>query len=387
MSSKSLPTTLRHHDYREKATNNNRTIGTGSHGSIKTFLKDKGTLDYNTSNVSSYVKTPSPLAQQNPFSSSYLVNKNQKTNTWSAISSSVALKRKRLKNQVQKSWGNRKTRTFPSSNKLISTSWNKGNNRKYRRTEPNNKNRQSLQDILSHFSEYEGAMKNFNVNNTTIKDTSCVTRCMSYKSKIGSTSKNSCSPTISSLSLSKQTQKRRKKQKNRPPSLIISKYDPPATMSSQKSTPITPLKFPTPPKRFSAYCVNLGDTVITESDYKRPSGIKGAFKTLYSPLIIQQKNEQGLIHTQCYEQYLVRNICLFALGFLFFPFWWMGTLLYIYQKKELLVLKRKQQDQGVPFFTNEFDLMSLHTFGYLNSFFSCLSLVLIIVFVSLFLRL
>lgn len=313
---------------------------------------------YSSSFDSSNVKISSPLVTQQPWlnrgaltdsSGATSSDKSWMTRRWSTLSGSLIARRRKIRKKTKNSWKNRqKRRTFPPAHVVLLEKESATSLPLLRRNNHSKKNRHSLQEILTHFE-----------NETNTSSSSSLSK------RLGKLLKKK----------GKQPYSIRKKKK-RPPSLILPNtsvfFQPPTTMSSQSSSSpnnktTQQVKFPTPPKRFSAYYVDLEGN-IGKTDYKRP----GRNKLLR--YLMRSKNQQEDNNDAVYRQQLIINLGLFLLGFLFFPCWWIGTFLFIIKKKKEDQLKKEK------YFI---DLISIHTFGYLNTVFTCLSFILIIFIIIL----
>ncbi|KAL9543726.1 hypothetical protein MBANPS3_007974 [Mucor bainieri] len=444
-SSKSLPSSFKQN--KRPIFHNHSTISRvtieegGSHSSSSNTSSDQihsaAYRDiYSSSFSSSNVKISSPLTKPawfqlqqqqqegdvtvNTNSSGTTSDKSWMTRRWSTVSGSLIARRKSKKMAASRLWTNRqKRRTFPPSTDIL-----KRERKKFAlppAVPPINKkhhHRQSLQDILTTFYKYSSHSYNVASSSsggmmdghesestpTTASSSSMSKRLGRILKKRGKQPynnkhhKNKNKPMLTINTHTKYTEEELK-------AAMMSMFQPPATISSKSSTPSSPLRFPTPPKRFSAYYVD-SQGKSGKVDYRHKMAFShyilqfiqhGVFSShtpppLSDPLPPQPSSvaEKEGHHYKAYNRQLVLNTSLFLLGFVFFPCWWVGAWLY-YHKRQ----KRRQQfgsssmmavddeeDDNV-FYYYEHDLFSIRTIAYLNTVFSCLSFVLVAVVLSL----
>lgn len=404
MSSKSLPTSFKQNKrpiFHNSSIISRVTIqdshssSSNSSDQIQSAFRDV----YSSSFSSSNVKISSPLtkpawfhheggATVNTDSSGTTSDKSWMTRRWSTVSGSLIARRKSKKTTASRLWTNRqKRRTFPPSTDILE--------RERKRfalppaVPPINKkhHRQSLQDILTTFYKYNssggGIIDGHNASEsntpTTASSSSMSKRLGRILKKRGKQPYNNKKPMLTINTSTRYTEQELK-------AAMISMFQAPATISSKSSTPSSPLRFPTPPKRFSAYYVN-SQGKSGKVSYKHKMALShhvlqfiqhGVFSphTPPPPPPPLSSMEKGQHHYKTYNKQLMLNTSLFLFGFLFFPCWWLGAWLYYKRQQSSSSLA----DQDVFY---EHDLFSIRTIAYLNSIFSCLSFVLVAVILSL----
>ncbi|KAL9541158.1 hypothetical protein PS6_010432 [Mucor atramentarius] len=384
MSSKSLPTSFKQN--KRPIFHNNSTISRvtiqDSHSSSSNSsdqIQSANRDIYSSSFSSSNVKISSPLtkpawlhhegdATVNTDSSGTTSDKSWMTRRWSTVSGSLIARRKSKKRAASRLWTNRqKRRTFPPSTDILE--------RERKRfalppaVPPINKkhHRQSLQDILTTFYKYNSS--------GGASSSSMSKRLGRILKKRGKQPYNNKKPMLTINTSTRYTEEELK-------AAMISMFQAPATISSKSSTPSSPLRFPTPPKRFSAYYVN-SQGKAGKVNYKHNMALShhvlqfiqhGVFSSHTPPP--PSSMEKGQHHYKTYNKQLMLNTSLFLFGFLFFPCWWLGAWLY-YKRQQS---SNSLADEDVFY---EHDLFSIRTIAYLNSIFSCLSFVLVAVILSL----
>lgn len=369
MSSKSLPSSFKqsqHSGNQRTLFYNNSTISrtTDTNSSNKDL-----TPAYSSSLSSSNVKTSSPLTrawpnedtlQQTDTNSS---DKSWLMHRWSTVSGSLIIKRKHKKKSAVRIWNQRqKRRTFPPSSDIL-----KQEQKKFRPEllfiHNSSKNRHSLADVLSAFQRYNPSLNS--------------TSSSSLSQRFGKILKKK----------GKQPMKRTKPTLNvqiEHKSAIMTLFQPPPTISTGSSTPSSPpLKFPTPPKRFSAFFVDSQGR-SGKTGYQRPKNSHPHHKFLnliYHGLLYPKSEEQGVIPSSAktYKRYK-RQLCIHALlfmsGFVFFPSWWIGAWFYFFRRRP-----EAEHEEEQALYRN--DLFSIKTFAYLNAIFSCISFVLSLFIIAL----
>jgi hypothetical protein len=347
MSSKSLPVSFKQSQLgvnQRTLFNNSSTISRAT----DTTHSSKNPA-YSSSLSSSNVKTSSPLTrawlnEEHTDSS----DKSWLTRRWSTVSGSLVIKKKHKKKSAARVWSQRqKRRTFPPSTDIL-----KQEQKKFcpelLLIHKSSKNRQSLADVLSAFQCYDPSPDS--------------TSSSSLSRRFGRILKKK----------GKQPIKQRKPRLNVhiEQKSAMAMFQPPPTISSGSSSPSSsPLKFPTPPKRFSAFFVDSQGR-SGKVGYKRPSNSHSKFLNLIYHGISLQKPEVEVIPSSAvrckrHDKQLCINALLFISGFLFFPFWWVGAWFYFYKKRPI---EREEE-------LCENDLFSIKTFAYLNGIFSCISFV------------
>ncbi|KAI8641655.1 hypothetical protein BD408DRAFT_444091 [Parasitella parasitica] len=396
MSSKSLPSSFKHNN--RAILHNSSTIsrvtieGSNSSGidQIQSAYKDM----YSSSFSSSNVKISSPLAKPawyneantvNTSSSGTASDKSWMTRRWSTVSGSLIARRKAKKSTASRLWANRqKRRTFPPSTDILKRE------RKRFALPPavppiiNKKHyhRQSLQDILTTFYKYDDPSSSGNSSNVDSGSNSAPTSSSSMSKKLGRILKKKGKQPLKKPVLMINTSANYSEQELK--AAMMSMFQPPATISSKSSTPSSPLRFPTPPKRFSAYYVN-SQGKSGRVDYRAKMGLSnylfnviqhGVFSSSSLPHQPSISNATEGQYRE-YNKELLLNASLFLFGFVFFPFWWIGTWLYLKRRKQL------DSDELSCNVYHDNDLFSIRTIAYLNSIFSCLSFMLVAVVLSL----
>lgn len=396
MSSKSLPTS-----YKQYNKSHNSTISIPIDKSLFSNHSDSYIIDYNNSpSLSSSVKKSSPLTKPwfNPADailndSSTASSKSWKSRRWSTVSGSLIVKRKRKKSNATRLWIIRqKRRTYPPATDIL-----KQEQKRFGITlgdtattavpaifKREAQKRQSLQEVLTSFYSRQNAQS------------------------LQSSSSSSMSRRIGKKLKKKGKQPYRNNKKK--PHLhvdttyteeelkiaVMSMFQPPPTISSKSSTPSSPLKFPTPPKRFSAIYVDSHGRK-GKSDYKMPKSSRvsdyllnmiqhGVPHKLMTTAMEEEEEEKTNYNIEQdynhnihkYNAQLSGDATLFLFGFLFFPFWWIGAFIY-YRRTRRSPIYTEQQEHC--YYDN--DLISIKTFAYLNTIFSFVSLILIIVIISL----
>lgn len=374
MTSKSLPTS----DFRTVSTSSL----TGSNENIN-----------NSSSLSSSVKKSSPLTKPwfNPAEavlnySSTNSDKSWMTHRWSTVSGSLIVRRKQQRAMAYRLWLNRhKRRTYPPSSNILRQEQRKFGVQGVGEALPPFKKaqrRQSLVDILNNFHKNSGS------ESSSSSLSKKLGRILKRKGK---------QPYHQKVPPELHIDTREEELKD-----AVAVFQPPPTISSKSSTPSTPIKFPTPPKRFSAVYVDYSGKK-GKSDYKRPKEKRSqqflnlihhgvAYKlsdmsvikesTLdpdekkynhIDDMIQQQQQQQPAYCMNKYNTQLSIDSTLFLFGFIFFPFWWVGAWLYF--------RRRRRQFEQQLYYDN--DLFSLRVISYLNAIFSFLSLVFLVVIISL----
>lgn len=357
MSSKSLPSSFK----QSQRSCNQRTLFNNSSTISRATDTSSNNINpaYSSSLSSSNVKTSSPLTRA-WFNEETILktdthssDKSWLTRRWSTISGSLVMKRRHKKKSATRVWNQRqKRRTFPPSTNIL-----KQEQKKFYPEllllHKSSKNRQSLADILSAFQCYDP-------------------------------SPNSTSSSSLSRRFGRILKKKGKQPMKQKPRLNVhieqksmAMFQPPPTISSRSSTPSSsPLKFPTPPKRFSAFFVDSQGR-SGKVGYKRPSTSHSKFLNLIYHGISHQKPEHEEVissSASTYNKQLYINALLFMSGFVFFPFWWIGAWVYFYKKRPLV----EEQEE---LYRN--DLFSIKTFAYLNGIFSCISFVFSLFIIAL----
>ncbi|CAO3632982.1 unnamed protein product [Mucor fragilis] len=406
-SSKSLPSSFKQNKrpiFHNSSTISRVTIDEGSHSSsnssdqIQSAYKDI----YSSSFSSSNVKISSPLTKPawfqhegdvtvNTNSSGTTSDKSWMTRRWSTVSGSLIARRKSKKTTASRLWTNRqKRRTFPPSTDIL-----KRERKKFAlppAVPPINKkhHRQSLQDILTTFYKYNnvtsssgGGMDGNESESTptTASSSSMSKRLGRILKKRGKQPYNNSKHKKPMLTINTHTKYTEDELK----AAMMSMFQPPATISSKSSTPSSPLRFPTPPKRFSAYYVD-SQGKSGKVNYKHKMALShyilqflqhGVFSSHTPPSDpIPPDLEKG--HYQAYNRQLLLNTSLFLFGFIFFPCWWVGAWLYHRRQSGSLAADGTTEDVFY-----EHDLLSIRTIAYLNTVFSCLSFVLVAVVLAL----
>lgn len=397
MSSKSLPSSFKQNKraiFHNSSTISRVTIGGGNNSGndqIQSTFKDV----YSSSFSSSNVKISSPLTKPAWYNEANTVNTNSSgttsskswmTRRWSTVSGSLIARRKSKKSTASRLWSNRqKRRTFPPSSDIL-----KRERKKFTlppNVPPINKkhHRQSLQDILTTFYKYNNASSGGGSNNGGDDSDSTPTSSSSMSKRLGRILKKRGKQPYKKPNLTINTNTKYTEEELK--SAMMSMFQPPATISSKSSTPSSPLRFPTPPKRFSAYYVN-SQGKSGKVDYKSKVQLSQYFINLIQHGVFSSnqppENTNATLPSDVekrqykeYNKQLLLNTSLFLFGFIFFPFWWIGAWLYFKRRK------KTDTDELLndAFYDN--DLFSIRTFAYLNSIFSCLSFVLVAVILSL----
>ncbi|GAN07933.1 hypothetical protein MAM1_0183d07438 [Mucor ambiguus] len=420
-SSKSLPSSFKQNKrpiFHNNSTISRVTIEGGSHSSsnssdqIQSAYKDIYSSSFSSSNVkiSSPLTKPAWLQHEgdvtvNTNSSGTTSDKSWMTRRWSTVSGSLIARRKNKKTTASRLWTNRqKRRTFPPSTDIL-----KRERKKFAlppAVPPINKkhHRQSLQDILTTFYKYNDP---YNVASSSSGG--------GLGGGMDSNESGSTPTTTSSSSMSKRLGRILKKRGKQPynnrhkkpiltinthtkytedelKAVMMSMFQPPATISSKSSTPSSPLRFPTPPKRFSAYYVN-SQGKSGKVNYKHKMALShyilqfiqhGVFSSHTPPsghIPPLSSPEKG--HYKAYNRQLVLSMSLFLFGFIFFPCWWVGAWLYYRKRQRQRQSGSLAGDDIAEDVFYEHDLFSIRTIAYLNTVFSCLSFVLVAVVVSL----
>ncbi|KAK4517717.1 MFS domain-containing protein [Mucor velutinosus] len=411
-SSKSLPSSFKQNKrpiFYNNSTISRVTIEGGSHSSsnssdqIQTAYKDI----YSSSFSSSNVKISSPLTKPAWFqhegdvtvhtnSSGTTSDKSWMTRRWSTVSGSLIARRKNKKTTASRLWTSRqKRRTFPPSTDIL-----KRERKKFAlppAVPPINKkhHRQSLQDILTTFYNVAnsgsggglggGMDGNESASTPTTTSSSSMSkrlgRILKKRGKQPYNNKHKKKPMLTINTHTKYTEDELK-------AAMMSMFQPPATISSKSSTPSSPLRFPTPPKRFSAYYID-SQGKSGKVDYKHKMtlshhvlqfiqhGIFSPHAPPSDPLPPPSSLEKG--YYKAYNRQLLLNTSLFFFGFIFFPCWWVGAWLY-YKRQRSGSMTTDGMAEDVFY---EHDLFSIRTIVYLNTVFSCLSFVLVAVVVAL----
>lgn len=344
-SSKSLPS-----NFKQKYPHNNSTISYIQDKSIN----DNSDIIINSSSLSSSVKKSSPLTKASWFNqeindSSTISNKSWLNRRWSTVSGSLVV-RQRLKNlTATQLWLNRqKRRTYPPCVDIL---------RQEQKRFPvfkRQNDRQSLADILATF--YSGSSDSSSVSKR-------IGKILKKKGK---------QPYNKKLHIN--TQKELK---------AATIFQLPPTISSKSSSPSTQIKFPTPPKRFSAIYIDVygkqGKVDYVRSTNNRPQYLLNLIQhgvphtlPMYSKITTTVENDTNNLDepSYCLNKYnsrLSMYATLFVFGFIFFPLWWIGAWLHYRQEQQYC----------------NFDLFSVRTFAYLNVIFTVMSLALLIVIISL----
>jgi hypothetical protein len=397
MSSKSLPSSFKENKraiFHSSSTVSRVTIehsNNNSSGQIQSTFKDV----YSSSFSSSNVKISSPLTKPawhkeantvNTNSSGATSDKSWITRRWSTVSGSLIARRKSKKSTASRLWLNRqKRRTFPPSNDIL-----KRERKKFAlpsNVPPINKkhHRQSLQDILTTFYKYSNASSGGDSNNDGNDLDSTPTSSSSISKRLGRILKKRGKQPYKKPALAINTNTEYTEEELK--AAMMSIFQPPATISSKSSTPSSPLRFPTPPKRFSAYYVD-SQGKSGKINYKSKAQLSQYFSNLMQNGVFSSiqppKNPDATplsdVEKKQYKEYnkqLLLNTCLFLFGFIFFPFWWIGAWLYF---------KRRKKTDTEELLNDAFydkDILSIRTLAYLNSIFSCLSFVFVTVILSL----
>lgn len=348
-SSKSLPS-----NFKQKLSHNSSTI-------TISFVRDKSIIENsdiinNPSSLSSSVKKSSPLTKSSWCNediinnSSTISSKSWITRRWSTVSASVIVRQRYKKTTASQLWLNRqKRRTYPPCIDIP---------RQDQKRFPVFKrkiHRQSLADILTAF--YSGS-----------SDSSSVSKKIEKMLK-----KKGKQPYHKKLWINTQ----------RKPEEAARVFQHPPTMSSNSSSPSTQIKFPTPPKRFSAIFIDAYGRQ-GKVDYVRPK--KGRPQYLLNLIQYGVPHKLPMMYTKnttpAAKNYidepsyglnkqnpqLTMYATLFLFGFICFPCWWIGAWLHYRQKK--------------PSCSNNFDLFSVQTFSYLNVMFAVISMALLIIIIA-----
>ncbi|CEP08198.1 hypothetical protein [Parasitella parasitica] len=400
MSSKSLPSSFKHNN--RSNVHNSSTISRvtieGSNSSDIDHGPSAQKDMYSSSFSSSNVKISSPLARPAWYNEANTVHtdssgtasdKSWMTRRWSTVSGSLKARRKNKKSTASRLWTNRqKRRTFPPSTDILIRDRKKFallpavppiiNKKHY--------HRQSLQDILTTFYKYDDPSSSGVSSNVGNDSDSAPTSSSSTSKKLGRILKKKGKQPLKKPILTVNTNSRYTEEELK--AAMMSMFQPPATISSKSSTPSSPLRFPTPPKRFSAYYVD-SQGKSGRVDYKAKMGLSnylinviqhGVFSSSSIPHSLPKEpsiNEKTEDQYREYNKELLLNASLFLFGFVFFPFWWIGTWLYFKRRKQL------ETDELSCKVYHDSDLFSIKTIAYLNSIFSCLSFVLVAVILSL----
>jgi hypothetical protein len=388
-SSKSLPSSFNQNNRHRYST---ISVTTGDK-SLNSNNSDFIVIDsFNSPSVSSSVKKSSPLIKPwfNPADailndSSTTSSKSYMCRRWSTVSGSLIVKRKHKKLTATRLWIIRqKRRTYPPSTDILKQEQKRFGVTTGDTTLPaaaaifkkELQRRQSLQEVLTTFHNRQ-------------------------HSPSQSSSSSSVSKKIGKILKKKGKQPYRKKQpqlhvdtthtEEELKTAVISIFQPPRTISSKSSTPSSPLKFPTPPKRFSAIYVDSSGKK-GKSDYKRPKSGRlsnyilsflqhGVPHKISTTTIVGENKAQYQASNYCLHKYntqLTVDATLFLFGFVFFPFWWIGA--FIYYRRSRRTQKHQQQEE---YYFHDNDLSTIQIFSYLNVIFSFVSLALIIVIISL----
>ncbi|KAF1807307.1 hypothetical protein V8B55DRAFT_1464477 [Mucor lusitanicus] len=422
-SSKSLPSSFKQNKrpiFHNHSTISRATLDGGSHSSssnssdqIQTaYYKDIYSSSFSSSNVkiSSPLTKPAWLHQQHADEGDVTVNTNSSgttsdkswmTRRWSTVSGSLIARRKSKKTTASRLWTNRqKRRTFPPSTDIL-----KRERKKFAlppAVPPINKkhHRQSLQDILTTFYRYNnpynvasgsggGGLDGNETESTSSSSMSKkIGRILKKRGKQPYNNKHTKKPILTINTSTKYTDDELK-------AAMMSMFQPPATISSKSSTPSSPLKFPTPPKRFSAYYVT-SQGKSGKVDYKHKMALShhvlqfiqhGVFSShkpppLSDPIPPPPPSSLEKGHYKAYNRQLLLSTSLFLFGFICFPCWWVGA--WLYYKRHRSGSMMTADDSGLAedvFYEN--DLFSIRTIAYLNTVFSCLSFVLVAIVISL----
>lgn len=265
------------------------------------------------------------------------------------------MRQRNKKTAASRNWINRqKRRTFPPSSDILRL--------EQKRYFKRQRNQQSLADILTAFyssSESSSVSKR-------------IGKILKKKGK---------QPYRKKARLHVDTQQQQQQQhytEQQIKSAVMAMFQPPPTISSKSSSPSTPIKFPTPPKRFSAVFIDSTGK-HGKVNYIEPSKSKSKQLLHYFQHGVTQKLPTAAITTipeedahsyrldSKYNQTRL-EATLFLFGFIFFPFWWIGVWVHH---------RRPVQNH----YYN--DLFSVRTFSYLNTIFTFISILLIIVILSL----
>lgn len=343
---KSLPS-----NYKQKQNNSTITI---SFVREKSIIESSDIILNSPSSLSSSVKKSSPLSKpswnEEVNDSSTISQKSWLKRRWSTVSASQMMidRRRYKKSTASQLWLNRqKRRTYPP---CIIRQQDQKTLTMFKRKH----HRQSLADILTAFYH---------------SGSSDSTTSSSVSKRIGKMLKKKKGKQPYNNNNSYNNKKLRIDTK---PEEAIMRMFPPPTMSSNSSSPSTQIKFPTPPKRFSAIFIDAYGQQ-GKIDYVRP--IKSRPHYLLNliqhgtpdklPPIIEtySSTQQGNPRQSMYAT-------LFLFGFLFFPCWWIGAWLHYSRPKEACC-------------GSHFHLLSVRTFAYLNVLFAAISVSLFIVIISL----
>ncbi|KAI8094065.1 hypothetical protein BDF21DRAFT_407915 [Thamnidium elegans] len=309
-------------------------------------IQERGS-DINSSSLSSSVKKSSPLAKSSWCNEDSTISHRSWLNRrWSTISGSLMMRQRNKKTAASHNWINRqKRRTFPPSSDILRLEQKRYFKRQH--------HRQSLADILTAFyssSESSSVSKR-------------IGKILKKKGK---------QPYRKKAQLHVDTQQHYTEQQLK--SAVMAMFQPPPTISSKSSSPSTPIKFPTPPKRFSAVFIDSTGK-HGKVNYIEPSKSKSKQLLHYFQHGVTQKLPITTIPEEDAPSYHLHNkynhtrleATLFLFGFIFFPFWWIGVWLHY-----------RHPAQG-----HYNDLFSVRTFAYLNTIFTFISILLIIVILSL----
>ncbi|GAA5812861.1 hypothetical protein MFLAVUS_006320 [Mucor flavus] len=320
-------------------------------------IQERGSdIVLNSSSLSSSVKKSSPLAKSSWCNEdSTISHKSWLNRRWSTISGSLMMRQRNKKTAASRNWINRqKRRTFPPSSDILRL--------EQKRYFKRQRNQQSLADILTAFyssSESSSVSKR-------------IGKILKKKGK---------QPYRKKARLHVDTQQQQQQQhytEQQIKSAVMAMFQPPPTISSKSSSPSTPIKFPTPPKRFSAVFIDSTGK-HGKVNYIEPSKSKSKQLLHYFQHGVTQKLPTAAITTipeedahsyrldSKYNQTRL-EATLFLFGFIFFPFWWIGVWVHH---------RRPVQNH----YYN--DLFSVRTFSYLNTIFTFISILLIIVILSL----
>ncbi|KAG2209927.1 hypothetical protein INT47_003362 [Mucor saturninus] len=326
------------------------------------FVRDKSIVETSDiilnspSSLSSSVKKSSPLSKPSwndeVNDSSMISQKSWLTRRWSTVSASqmVINRRRYKKSTASQLWLNRqKRRTYPP---CIVRQQDQKTLTVFKRKH----HRQSLADILTVFYH---------------SGSSDSTNSSSVSKRIGKMLKKKKGKQPYNNNRNNNNNNNNKRLRIDTKSDAIKRVFPPATMSSNSSSPSTQIKFPTPPKRFSAIFIDAYGQQ-GKIDYVRP--IKSR------PQYLLNLIQHGVDHkmppiTDTYganqgNPRLSMYATLFLFGFLFFPCWWIGAWLHYHRPKETCC-------------DSHFHLFSVRTFAYLNVLFAAISISFFIVILSL----
>ncbi|KAI9332746.1 hypothetical protein BD770DRAFT_403061 [Pilaira anomala] len=325
---------------------------------------------HNASSFSWSVKKSSPLATQ-PEDTSTISQKSWINPRWSTVSGSLIIRQRSKHKSATRHWHNRqKRRTYPPSSDILRIEHKQFFKRPPQRTQ------QSLAEILTAF-----------YSRSSDSSSSSTKRLGNILKKKGKQPLN-------------QQQQEEKKPQLHVDTEVGKLFQPPATISSKTSTPSTQIKFPTPPKRFSAIYIDSTGK-YGKVDYIAPRrksktlqlvhlfqhGVKKQKLTSTTTTEImtfpqgdKEKRGGGGNGEEEEEEHGYENklrvpidAVLFLFGFLIFPFWWIGVWVYYRRRRRY---KKKQRIIGT-------DLFSKNTFGFLNCIFSFISIIFIFVILSL----